>query len=477
MPKHMQKLLPLFEKINFILVAMLVAFIPLYPKFPLFNVTGTFVAIRAEDVLIALTLLVWVVRVIISKRISAFFQDRLNLSLAIFFLIGALSLLSGILLTQTIKTHLGFLHYFRRVEYMMLLPVSFMAIGSKKQLYIILTLASIVLFIVNIYAFGQKFLDWPVVSTSNSEFSKGLILYLTSGARVSSTFAGHYDLAVFLTLSLVMISAMFFIVKNFFVKLWIVLISVLSFVVLIMTAARLSFVATIMGIGLSLVLTGKKILLLFFILLATFSLVYPSQLRDRFISTIEVNLQQEGVRYSGSTEAQKKRSQLNIPTLSTKIPTSSANAFESTDSGAPADITPGEPIDTTDLGVYRSFGIRINYEWPAAIRAFLRNPLLGSGYSSLGLASDNDFLRSLGEVGVLGTISFVLVLLIIVKRLLKCYHLPDKMLKAVSAGVLSLIAAFLINGLFIDVFEASKVATIFWIYVGLSLASDKLHSL
>ena len=57
----------------------------------------------------------------------------------------------------------------------------------------------------------------------------------------------------------------------------------------------------------------------------------------------------------------------------------------------------------------RSVSIRLNVEWPRAIRAFSKNPLLGTGYSSITLATDNDFLRLLGEVGLVGALAFFLI--------------------------------------------------------------------
>src|SRR5207244_150332 len=63
-----------------------------------------------------------------------------------------------------------------------------------------------------------------------------------------------------------------------------------------------------------------------------------------------------------------------------------------------------------------STGIRLDYTWPQAIKGFLKNPLLGSGYSTLtkkniedfteAESTDNDFLRALGETGLLGFLSF-----------------------------------------------------------------------
>lgn len=476
------------EKILFCLVLLLFAFVPLYPKFPLFNVQGTFVAIRLEDFFIALTLLVWVIYMIFTKKIKIFFKNTLMRTILLFFFIGLLSVFSGIYLTHTIVApSLGILHFLRRVEFMMLLPVVYYCVKSKKQLLIILGLMSIVILLVNGYALGQKYLDWPVISTTNSEFSKGLILRLTPGARVNSTFAGHYDLAIFLAMALVFSSTLFFAFGKV-IKLWIGLISAFSWLILIMTAARVSFVASIMGIFLSLALMKKSRLIIFFIAFLALVLVYPSSLRDRLFSTVTVNLLNLGQRYEAQTEDQQSRSLINIPTLAIKTSSTSAqtSTFATSSGKRASDITPGEPINTTQLGVYRSFEIRVNLEWPRAIIGFLKNPLLGTGYSSLvinvssnridAIAIDNDFLRSLGEVGILGTLSFGLILFEASKRLFKNMNVNNRQVKYFSIGTFSMMITFLINATFIDVFEASKVATIFWMSIGLALAGGRLNN-
>jgi len=42
---------------------------------------------------------------------------------------------------------------------------------------------------------------------------------------------------------------------------------------------------------------------------------------------------------------------------------------------------------------------------------------------------------------------------------------------SVALSAATVVAAFVVNGLFIDVFEASKVAAIFWMILGLNLAA------
>lgn len=462
------------EKILFLLISFLFIFIPLYPKFPLVNVAGTFVAVRVEDIFIALTVGIWGFYLIKSGQLKSFLADKLNQAFMLFFFIGALSLFSANFLTHSVVSHISFLHWMRRMEFMMLLPVVATVVKTRKQLIVSLITLMLVVVLVNIYALGQQYLNWPVISTTNSEFSKGLILSLTPGARVNSTFAGHYDLGVFLAMVLVIISALFFGVRKT-LKVILIFLGVVSLLVLIMTSARLSFVAAFIGIILSLIFSKKNKYILLILIICVGILIYPSNLRDRLISTVTINIFGQGERYQGETDDQKIRSRLNIPTLAIKT---SSDSAETSTIGSPSaqtasDITPGEPIDTTELGVYRSFSIRLNLEWPRALTAFYKNPFLGTGYSSLGIATDNDILRSLGEVGLLGTTAFGLVLFESFKRVREQIKNQDKFLKYFSAGVSAMVIAFLINSLFIDVFEASKVATLFWMMLGLSLAMSK----
>lgn len=459
----------------FLASLLIIIFIPLYPKFPLINIPGTFVAARLEDFLIGFFLIFWILVLKSKNLILNFFKDKLNQIILLYFFIGFVSLFSAVFITWTIVPHLGLFHFLRRVEFMLLLPAFYTAIRNGREQKISLLLLSVTVLIVNMYAFGQKFLNFPVISTTNSEFSKGLILYLTEGARVNSTFAGHYDLAVFLVMTLSILAALFFVSKNIWVRLWITLLSLTSSLVLVLTAARLSFFSAFIGIAISLILVGRKLLILLLVICSVGLFLYPSSLRDRFISTININLAHEGERFKPSSPVQERRSALNIPTLPNYEISKQAEAtFSSTISDKIAsDIAPGEPVDQTELEIYRSLNIRLKVEWPRAINAFVKNPLLGTGFSSLGLATDNDLFRAMGEVGLLGLAAFFLVIWAIYKRCLKIYKEPSGFAKFFSAGCLAMVTAFLLNSLVIDVFEASKTASIFWIILGVNLASLK----
>jgi hypothetical protein len=102
--------------------------------------------------------------------------------------------------------------------------------------------------------------------------------------------------------------------------------------------------------------------------------------------------------------------------------------------------------------------------------AFKRNVLLGSGYSTLSVASDGDYVRMLGETGILGTVGFLGILLasyvIFFKRKEALVGYP----KALVVGVFGGLTGLMFNGILIDVFEASKVAFMLWLFLGVALA-------
>jgi len=120
----------------------------------------------------------------------------------------------------------------------------------------------------------------------------------------------------------------------------------------------------------------------------------------------------------------------------------------------------------------RSTSIRLNVEWPRAVRAFSKNPLLGTGYSSITLATDNDYLRLLGEVGILGFLAFSAIFLRIGKLIFSSFPLV-KNFKGVElgflAGVVGAMLGVFLNAVFLDIFEASKFAIIFCLVTGLTV--------
>jgi O-antigen ligase len=145
-------------------------------------------------------------------------------------------------------------------------------------------------------------------------------------------------------------------------------------------------------------------------------------------------------------------------------------SVEATKTGVASDIAEGEPTDYTELTVSRSYNIRTDVEWPRAIRAFNKNPLLGTGYSSITDATDNDYLRSLGETGLMGTFSLSLIFCLLLFTFIKAMKRVNTFERLFLIAVICATINILITAVFIDVLEASKIASLLWIMLGVSWA-------
>ena len=185
----------------------LLIFLPLYPKWPLFDVLpGYNVRVRLEDIIILAVNLIFWAQVLLRKiKVS---RAPLLKPILIYLGVGLLSTLSAIFITKTvypewIQIAKIFLHWIRRIEYFSLFFIFFFAVRTKKQLSGLLLILGLAVLNVAVYGFGQKYLYWPAYSTMNREFAKGIALYLTEHARVLSTFGGHFDLAAYVMMTII----------------------------------------------------------------------------------------------------------------------------------------------------------------------------------------------------------------------------------------------------------------------------------
>lgn len=438
--KHLQSI-----KFSFLFkysVAAILLVIPLYPKFPVFSVPGTYVAIRAEDFLISFIGIIYLIHYLMLEKRN-FFSEKINIAILLFILCGFVSMLSGVFLTKTISLQIGILHWVRRIEY--LVPF-FVAVASiKSGHYVKYYLHTIILvgFLAFLYGVGQVNFDFPVIATQNEEYSKGVALRWVPGARLPSTFAGHYDLAAFLVLSFPLAFGYLFYLKSNTKRFILVLGYMLPvYWLFLQTEARVSFIAAILGICSTLYIIQKKKYIIPVVVVSIIGMLLFSSLGARYLRTINF--------YK--------------PKIISTILVKPALAYED-------NITLNQTT-ASPIGEDRSFSIRLNVEWPRAVRAFMKNPLLGTGYSSLGLAADNDYLRLLGEIGIVGTLSFFLILSRLLEGMrnkIRAFKEGLTLEQVFIAGYLGSFIGFLANAIFIDVFEASKVAIVFWTLSGIAV--------
>jgi hypothetical protein len=507
----------------------LLVFIPLYPKLPLFEaIPGYIVRVRLEDIFLLLGFIIFLIQVI---RKKATLKSVIFWPIVIYLGVGFLSSLSAVFITKTVpwdRLHILklFLHWFRRVEYFSIFFIFYNGIKNLKDIKKVTFLSLTTVFLVSIYGYGQKYLYWPVYSTMNREFSKGIKLYLTEHARVPSTFGGHYDLAAYLVIFLTFFISLFLVLKRKNIFKWLALVVFLmGYWLLILTASRTSYIAylgavTVLIVILSFKKQGFKNAISWglsrWIILMVFSLfvmIMFGDMSDRFAHLL------------GMPEIKSK---FNLDNLTRPLKANPPDAVQLTDDIAlvmdrtderPTTEKPGSKADlpfdvyedipdgyeeATEAALLKtgegsqmvpkqrtfsdtayklglSTAIRLDALWPRAVAGFKVNPLLGSGYSTLtkeavsqfteAESTDNDYLRTLGETGILGFISFFAIIFIVLKTLI--INLKNK----IEPLTLSLFVAFiaftfglLVNALYIDVFEASKVAFMFWAFTGIALA-------
>jgi hypothetical protein len=440
----MSKLLKQFDGLVKYAIASLLMAIPLYPKFPSIRVPGTYVSVRLEDFLIAAVTLIFLIRFL--PEITRLFKKDIERSILILLGIGLISLLSAILITQTVVPYIGVLHWVRRIEYFIPFFIGLMYFRDKKEntLEFFLKILMIVLVVAFIYGIGQKYFHWPVIITQNEEYSKGVALRWIPGSHINSTFAGHYDLATFLVLLLPIFVSLFFLVKKIPTKVALFIVIFSGLWLLANAVSRISIVSYLLGVTSALILIKRFKAIPIVILVSLVVFGFSSELLARYTQIIEVTYK--------------------------KIITKSINInFPSLIYARASTPTPTPPPVFED----RSTSIRLNVEWPRAIRAFEKNPLLGTGYSSITLATDNDFLRLLGEIGLLGFLAFWLLFARIFHTFSKVFPIT-KYFRGISlafvGGVFGALPGIFLNAFFIDVFEASKFATIFWLLIGIAVA-------
>ena len=557
----------------YVLVCFLIVFIPLYPKIPLWSpIEQYIVRVRIEDTGILLAAFVWFVQVIRGK---IQWRSPMFWLISAYVAVAAVSCFVALFVIKTVPLeplHIGktLLHFFRYIEYFSLFFIMFGAIKTKKDVVLPLKLWLGTVLAISIYGYGQKYFFWPVYSTMNREFSKGIRLYLTEFARVQSTFGGSYDMAAYLVVALPILLAFAFWMKS---KVWKALLYFAFWFgswLLILSASRTSFAMYIAGVGLVVLLSGlmKKGLLSKFnflisrgvMMLMTMSLLFyyfGGDLSDRLFYVIKSVPALEAA-VNSATDTRRKiisdsainsfpltPKQLNAllpkskppgnavstdqiaaailaqqvasksdqpPTpVETSKPTSKPSPKPTpvapavgSNGPVPADVFVDVPdtvsVATTsangtvtyktiqrprvysDCALKKELSLCIREEvlWPRAIDGFLYNPATGTGYATLTKESigvfteadstDNNYLRTLGETGVLGFITFYGCILFGLFIAFRNLNNTDELLATLSLGLIGGTVGLLLNAIYIDVFASSKVAESFWALYGLFFA-------
>lgn len=498
----------LFDRHGLFAISLfLLFFIPLFPKLPLLDaIPGYLVRVRIEDFLVFFAGVVWLIQV---------FRGKVNWNHSYFWLVGAYavvglaSIVSAVVLLTSVPVqpvHVGksALHYLRYLEYFSLFFFAYSGTKTRTHLKIVAASIAVIVVAISLYGLGQKYWGWPVYSTMNREFSKGIQLQLTEFARVQSTFAGHYDLAAFMVLVLPLLLALTLYVKSLLGKCALVLAQLGGVAMLLLSGSKTAFIAYgagLMTLGVLLVKARPKWwkpLLITSGLLVVMTVVSLALA----LTVFRPSLVQLVTQVQNSTPV--KRSQ----TL-TQVVSVAANIISPSHDLVPTDKPTDVYVDVPDYVRVASqsaigeeyfiiqerertwsknaqkyglsMAIRLDTLWPQAVTGFLINPYLGKGYGTLNKqaynefteadSTDNNFLRTLGETGLLGFIVFYCIVLLTIRDTGKNLSKHDLFIQVLSQGFIAGAVGLLVNALIIDVFTASKVAFAFWALAGFIVKS------
>lgn len=519
----MKKLIKFFDNnILFYIVALLVVFIPVYPKLPAIDIKNTWVSIRVEDFLIAGAAFIFLIQFL---RKKAKIYLPLSIPIGLYWVAGFLSLVICLVFVAphlaNFFPNVAILSYFRRIEYMVLFFIGFAAIKQEKDLKRIFWVLVAACVVILIYGLGQRYYIqvwsafpdffrnfaycFPSFQTTNEEFAKGIPLCLPADGRVTSLFGGHYDLSAYLVMVIPVLFAMTFVLKKIWQKVLVGALGIGLIYLLALTASRISFAAYLVAAILALCFIKKKLFIIPVLIISLYILATSSSgVLQRFAQTLRftnlvINDQGQviGEALNKLPEDLKNRISkepiiVDAPPPTQELPTGtsyiSLPGQQTSTSSALLRSNPNlsqAQKDRYKFGAVEisavtgnflvqralvydiSFTTRFQGEWPVSWAAFQRDPIFGSGYGTITLSSDNSFLRFLGETGLFGILSFFSFFLVWYIFLRNSYKHASPVTRNFVFGLSAGIIGISINALMIDVFEASKVAESMWLLLGI----------
>lgn len=414
-------------------VILSILFVILVPKLAVMSIPGTYVAIRGEDALIALFVLRSLIVALLSKtnsKISNIALRNIVFAFSLYIAWCLIAVLMGLSHGYIKNPLLGFMFLFRKVEYFSLMYFGIVYFNKSKNNSKFLLLIDFCVILLLAVGIMQKF-------NLIGAYSLGQYKPIASD-RIMSTFSGAYEYAGFLLLiTPIYIHKM---LNNKYKLLWVGYLFIIAYSLLI-TESRISLVAYfgIFLIGcINLIKRNIKKLLIFGYILIT--IVVTGVLLQSFIQ-------------AGKTKSLERFDTLNAPAMWQET----LYAWNMRDYETFLLNGPQLYFTGTDL----SYSLRMS-KWMNYIDGVVHHPFVGLGLSTTGEAVDGNFIRILAESGIIGFLLWAFVMF-------RIYRFAKNLVKQnkIEGTIVHLgLIALLLSAIFIDVFEASKVAMVFWLFVG-----------
>lgn len=482
-----KKEINIFDKLygNFdYILCVLIGVIILVPKMPFIPVPGIYFNIRIEDFVVAFVYALFLLGLLLRKiKIP---KTSLHLPIFIFVFVIALSTLIGIIRDTVVSTTLGILYFMRYVEYIglfFMMVSSFRKVNFKKYIGFLVVMYVGVIF----YGILVRFNLAPMYRTMNSGGQK---LYFYQLDFVQSTFGGHYDFGTYIMLSIPLLVSLFIVSSKKVYKVGLLLLIIISGYLMYYSYARSSYLGLIVALFFFFMLNKSK---LFVIPALEGMRVMWSYFSGKFSKyTYDFNFSL-GEKYSLNNilslwkDKEERITEIasTNETTTSVMPTISEVTYQEVTSSGVEVTSSGkslargvnnELITNNEIPIGEEFHISLDpsgqirfIRWQEHLDRFRESPLFGNGLSSIGVGADGDYIRWLTEIGLIGFLSFMYVLSKIFLVTWNLYRkIEDGFDKYIFLAFLVGFVGLLVNAIFIDVFEASKIAFYFWFITGLT---------
>ena len=413
-------------QINRVLLLLVLLFIPVFPKINLVEIPGLSFAVRIDDLFIAF--IVFITVLIVFRENKSLKVDRFSRYLFLYVAVSFVSLLAAICLGTVDNQTASVLFFLRRIEYLSIFFVAYFIADNKSIRIIKNTVVPAFLAVA-----GVAILQMFNIAGGffHGEYTSGV------NGRIFSTFSTAGELAAYIAIIFTFSVLAILDEKPFKKAVWLV-IAALQKLILFISVTRLELISIPIGLAVLGIMKGKirQTLVLVIILAVLAGLMMPESVKEKFSSI-----------FSRET----------VETVS----------YVATGRGS-VDINNALETEKIVSPEYDLSALMRIYYWINAIDVFKTYPVFGAGPSALGDVVDNNYLRILGENGIVGFAVFIMLIYQIWKNCVKVYNnkMMSKEMREYSLFVLVMLVNMLVIALMADVFEMSKIAFLFWLLVG-----------
>ena len=391
--------------------------LPLYPKIGLLSVSGTYIPVRADDILIAILGLVWAGHLIVHRRRPAA-PPVVSGPAVSWVAITFVSLVVGTVVLGSISPITGLAFWAKPLEYVLVGWIFYDLVSQR--------LVSMRAVLVTVFA------STTIVVTYAMAEHFGLAPHLPGltppPGVVTSTFGDVHELAAYLGIvTIVLVATRHQLRGNLS---WLALLALVPLVAsMFFTAVRSEYVA------LGLCLLG----LAFW--------------RPARVPAIV------GISIMALLFAMPFVARLLPPVGSGQSP--------------PAVVDPSDNVTERFLGfeVSSSFNERVNVKWRSMFDRTMRSPIIGLGPSAATEAADGYYMRSFVESGIAGLTAFLVLIGALIVSAWRAARQASGFAKALAVGMVASTAFVAMVSILIDTWAASRVMELYWPLMGTALGA------